>query len=108
MKRKIPAFAVLLAICLFVALFAAARSANRVIGTIKGAEWEIITIDGIAYKKTELHGFSSADKGAFLGIVTNGRERFRVYSVKGDSEDRYIYRLWGYDGAFYAVAGSCG
>lgn len=26
---------------------------------------------------------------------------FRIYSIKNDNENQYIYRLWDYEGAFY-------
>ena len=47
-------------------------------------------------------GFSSADRGEYLGAVTDGNVTMRVFSVKGDNSGRYIYTLWDWDGAFYA------
>ena len=41
------------------------------------------------------------DKGKYLGIIRSGENTFRIYSVKGDEESQYIYRLWDWEGAFY-------
>ena len=43
----------------------------------------------------------NADKGKYLGIIRSGENTFRIYSVKGDEESQYIYRLWDWEGAFY-------
>ena len=45
--------------------------------------------------------FSYADKGRYLGRAVSGDITFRVYAVKGDTEGRYLYRLWSWEGAFY-------
>ena len=74
---------------------------SRVIGTVRGAEWEKIIIDDVTYVENSRLNFSSGDKGRFLGFATNGDVTFFVFSVKGDTERQYLYRLWGYDGAFY-------
>ena len=71
------------------------------IGTISGPEYEYITIDGMAYEADYDNDFSNADKGKYLGVIRSGDNTFRIYSVKGDKEEQYIYRLWDYEGAFY-------
>lgn len=68
---------------------------------MSGAEWEQIVIDGVTYVQNNDTGLSYADKGRFLGRATAGNITFRVYSVKGDTEGRYLYRLWSWEGAFY-------
>lgn len=73
-----------------------------VIGTIRGAECQVIEIDGVQYRENADHGFSSADRGKYLGAVTNGTTTMRVFSVKGDASGRFIYALWDWEGAFYA------
>jgi len=40
-----------------------------------GAELEYITIDGMMYVLDYGSGFTSAEKGSFLGIVSNGRDK---------------------------------
>ena len=73
----------------------------KVIGTISGPEYDYITIDDVTYEVDYNTGLSNADKGKFLGIIRSGDHTFRIYSVKGDNENQYIYRLWDYEGAFY-------
>ena len=77
-----------------------------IIGSITGAEYDFIEIDGVRYVEdragARADGFSSADRGEYLGAVTDGNVTMRVFSVKGDNSGRYIYTLWDWDGAFYA------
>ena len=80
-----------------------------IIGTIKGSEYQWIEIDGVRYVEdhdgAREHEFSGADRGAYLGSVTNGAITMRVFSVKGDDSGRFIYTLWDWDGAFYSREG---
>lgn len=76
---------------------------TAVIGVISGPELETITIGGKTYVQNLDTGFSIADKGKYLGRVSNGKETCRVYEVKGDSAGNYLYRLRGYEGAFYIL-----
>lgn len=73
----------------------------KVIGTISGPEYDYITIDDGTYEVDYNTGLFNTDKGKFLGIIRSGDHIFRIYSVKGDNENQYIYRLWDYEGAFY-------
>ena len=77
-----------------------------IIGSITGAEYEFIEIDGVRYVKdssgARAGDFSGADRGEYLGAVTDGNITMRVFSVKGDDSRRYIYALWDWDGAFYS------
>ncbi len=101
MKKK----ALVLCVCVLCLLAVAAAiiiKNSTVIGSIQGAELETVIIGDTVYQYDSSLEFTQADKGRFLGVVTNGKDKFRVYSVKGDIEGQYIYRLWGYDGAFYA------
>ncbi len=91
------------ALCLIVIIAFTAVKYTRIIGTIRGAELETIIINDVVYQYDSSLEFSASDKGKFLGMVANGNTRFRVYSVKGDTNNQYIYRLWGYDGAFYSA-----
>jgi hypothetical protein len=74
---------------------------GRVIGTVRGAEMEQIVIDGVTYVENPSLNFTVGDKDRFLGLATNSKVTFRVYSVKGDPERQYLYRLWEWEGAFY-------
>lgn len=74
---------------------------SKEIGTISGPEYDYITIDGVKYEVDYNTGFSSADRGKYMGIIRSGESTFRIYSVKGDEESQYIYRLWDWEGAFY-------
>lgn len=77
-----------------------------IIGTIKGAECQFIEIDGVRYVEdrdgARANEFSGADRGAYLGSVTNGAITMRVFSVKGDDSGRFLYTLWDWEGAFYS------
>ena len=97
MKKKLP-----LILCIAaVLLLAASQLRGRVIGTVKGAELEQIVIDGVTYVQNNNTGLSYADQGRFLGRATADGITFRVYTVRGDTEEQYLYRLWEWEGAFY-------
>ena len=97
MKRKLP-----LILCIAAVLLAGVLLFHgREIGTIRGAEMEEIVIDGVTYVQNNDTGLSYADKGRYLGRAVNNSATFRVYAVKGDTEGRYLYRLWEWEGAFY-------
>ena len=97
MEKKSP-----LMLCIAAALLIAILVLRgRVIGTVKGAEMEQIVIDGVTYVQNPFLDFTYADKGRFLGRAVNDKVTFRVYAVRGDTEDQYLYRLWSWEGAFY-------
>ena len=97
MKKKLIA-----ALCIVLVLLCTAfLMRGRVIGTVKGAELEQIVIDGVTYVQNPFLDFSYADKGRYLGRAVNDKVTFRVYTVKGDAEGQYLYRLWSWEGAFY-------
>jgi hypothetical protein len=77
----------------------------KVIGTASGPEYEYITIDNKTYVINFANNYSNADKGDFLGVVRGDDVTFRIYSVDGDEDHKYIYRLSGFDGAFYRLKG---
>lgn len=95
MKRII---AVILVITLLLSLVACGK---KTIGKISGPENDCITIGDVKYNRETNHIFSNADKGKYLGKVSNSKITMRVYSVKGDTEGKYIYALWDWEGAFY-------
>ena len=72
-----------------------------VIGTISGAENEKITIRNDVYEKTYDAPVSRADKGKYLGTVTNSKIKMRVYETP---ETDYIYAMWEWKGAIYRKA----
>lgn len=90
-------------VLLLISIISIGRAAlgSKEIGTISGAEYDYITIDGVIYEIDHKHDFSSADRGKYLGVIRSGDNIFRIYSVKGDEENQYIYRLWDWEGAFY-------
>ena len=75
-----------------------------VIGKVTGVENERIIIDGIAYERDYNSGFSSNDKDKYLGVVSNGKIKMRVYSVDGKENADYIYTLWDWEGGIYKRA----
>jgi len=92
----------LIAVALVMALLLSlVACSGKTIGKISGAENEYITIDDVKYVLDTNHDFSQADKGTYLGKVSNSKITMRVYSVKGDTEGEYIYALWDWEGAFY-------
>ena len=103
-KRKIVIISiiavVIISVILAVPLFNMV-SQRPIIGTIKGAEHDFIEIDGVRYAQNSDNDFSGADRGEYLGSVTDGNITMRLFSVKGDDSGRYIYALWDWDGAFY-------
>ena len=95
MKKLI---ALLLATVLLLSLVACG---GKTIGEVRGAENEYITIDDVKYVLDADNDFSQADKGTYLGKVSNAKITMKVYSVKGDAEAEYIYAVWDWEGAFY-------
>lgn len=102
--KKIVLFLCGILIIISVVLIGKATLGAKEIGTISGPEYEYITIDGVTYEADSNNDFSNADKGKYLGVIRSGDNTFRIYSVKGDKENLYIYRLWDYEGAFYKKA----
>jgi len=88
----------LLAMVLLLSLVACS---GKTIGKISGPENDCITINDVKYNRETNHDFSNADKGKYLGKVSNSKITMRVYSVKEDAEGEYIYALWDGEGAFY-------
>lgn len=82
-------------------LLSLAACGGKTIGKISGPENDCITIDDVKYNRETNHDFSNADKGKYLGKVSNSKITMRVYSVKGDTEGEYVYALWDWEGAFY-------
>ncbi len=82
-------------------LLSFAACSNKTIGKISGAENECITIADVKYILDTDNNYSVADKGNYLGTVSNANITMRVYSVKGDEDGSYIYALWDWEGAFY-------
>lgn len=74
---------------------------SKSIGKISGAENDLITINDVVYELDRNTDFSNADKGEYLGKVTNSKITMRVYTVKGYKEGNYIYTLWDWEGSFY-------
>jgi len=75
---------------------------SKTIGTIKGAEWDFIEIDGVEYAKVTDSDIHQSDKDKYLGKVSDGGKiTFKCYSVKDDDDARYIYCLWDWEGSIY-------
>ena len=94
--KKLIAFTLVMAL-----LLGLVGCSSKTIGKISGAENEYITIDDVKYVLDTNNEFSQADKGNYLGKVSNSKITMKVYSVKGDTEGEYIYALWDWEGAFY-------
>ena len=92
------------ALC-FAIVLSLSACGSRTIGTIKGAEWDFIEIDGVEYAKVINSGVHQSDKDKYLGKVSDGGKiTFKCYSVKDDDEGQYIYCLWDHDGLIYQMA----
>jgi len=74
-------------------------SGAPVIGTIRGAEWEYLTVEETEYMYDSAAPVNGTDKGAFLGIATGGNLRFRIYSIKNSND--YLYCQWEWEGRIY-------
>lgn len=91
-------------LCLSI-VFSLSGCGDKIIGAIKGAEWDKIVIDEIEYVKVTDSSVSHADKGKYLGKVSDGSKTiFKCYSVKNDDEGKYIYCLWDWEGSVYKKA----
>lgn len=64
------------------------------IGTVHGVENEYLTVNGITYERCDLF----ADRGHYLGSVSNGREKMRVFSC---SDETLLRVLWEWEGYTY-------
>ena len=94
--KKLMAFTLVMAL-----LLSLIGCSSKTIGKISGAENEYITIDDVKYVLDTNNKFGQADKGNYLGKVSNLKITMKVYSVKGDTDGKYIYALWDWEGAFY-------
>ncbi|WP_227018272.1 hypothetical protein [Sinanaerobacter chloroacetimidivorans] len=100
--RKKTAFIGGLAILVLISAFYVSRE-GRVIGEITGAEWDVLTIGETEYRQINGLDFTIADKGKYLGKAKYNESAVRLYSVKGDTEDKYIYAFWDWEGFFYVL-----
>ena len=82
-------------------LWGCSSSSDNVIGKVTGAENEYICIGDVTYVKDDFNNFDSNDRDEYLGRVTNDEISMRIYSVKGDECEVYIYALWDWEGDFY-------
>ena len=98
MRKKTVLIVVLGILVLVTALYV---RESRVIGEITGAEWDVLTIGETEYRQINGLDFTIADKGKYLGKAKYNGSTVRLYSVKGDTEDKYIYAFWDWEGFFY-------
>ncbi len=97
MKRKILWLTGILAAAAL--LFILRLNTSAVIGTVSGAQWEYLTIGDHHYETAENAPVDRSGKSRFLGIATNGEDRFYLYSVK--ENDEYLYCRWEWEGWMY-------
>ena len=100
MRKKTVLIVVLGILVLVTALYV---RESRVIGEITGAEWDVLTIGETEYRQINGLDFTIADKGKYLGKAKYNESTVRLYSVKGDIEDKYIYAFWDWEGFFYVL-----
>ena len=100
MKKYIKISIVAIIVIIVLAIIASVVFKIPTIGKVHGAENEKITIKGLTYIQNTSAPYSYADKGKFLGYVTNENTTIRVYDVKGDNDD-FIYALWEWEGSIY-------
>ena len=100
MRKKTVLIVVLGILVLVTALYV---RESRVIGEITGAEWDVLTIGETEYRQINGLDFTIADKGKYLGKAKYNGSAVRLYSVKGDTEDKYIYAFWDWEGFFYVL-----
>ena len=100
MRKKTVLIVVLGILVLVTALYV---RESRVIGEITGAEWDVLTIGETEYRQINGLDFTIADKGKYLGKAKYNGSAVRLYSVKGDTEEKYIYAFWDWEGFFYVL-----
>ena len=100
MRKKTVLIVVLGILVLVTALYV---RESRVIGEITGAEWDVLTIGETEYRQINGLDLTIADKGKYLGKAKFNESTVRLYSVKGDIEDKYIYAFWDWEGFFYVL-----
>ena len=98
MRKKTVLIVILGILVLVTALYV---RESRVIGEITGAEWDVLTIGETEYRQINGLDFTIADKGKYLGKANFNESTVRLYSVKGDTEGKYIYAFWDWEGFFY-------
>ena len=99
MKRKTILCCGIVVLLIIAAVIYRQTVGAPVIGTVSGAEWEYLTVEGTDYEIDYSAPVNGADKGSFIGIATNGTSRFRIYSIK--ESDEYLYCLWEWEGRIY-------
>ena len=62
-----------------------------------------VAIEETEYRQINGLDFTIADKGKYLGKAKYNESAVRLYSVKGDTEDKYIYAFWDWEGFFYVL-----
>ena len=98
--RKALAVLVLLGV-----LLALPGCSRKVIGKIRGPEFDTIVVDQVEYARVDGSGTAVEDRGDYLGVVTDGGNiTFRVFTVKQDPARQYLYCLWDYEGIIYQRA----
>lgn len=85
-KRKVVIVSAALISVVLISLVFYFTLRTPIIGIIKGAENEIIEIDGITYIVDDLaengaNSYSSADRGNFIGVVSNGDITIKTVAV---------------------------
>ena len=103
-KRSWLVLCLLGAGALLVLLSAAGVLGGKVVGQIRGPEWEQLEVNGERYVRCDGAPYTGADRGRFLGLATDGERSFRLYTVRGDSAGQYLYCLWDWEGFFYERA----
>ncbi len=97
-------FLLLLILFLVLPLLSGCAS-NKVIGDVYGTEHEYIQIAGDTYTQCNNPGVNkNRDREEMLGKVVfrnNPSESMTVWSLKGYSNNEYIYTVWVYDGLYY-------
>ena len=103
MKKKLDivlGFAIAASLLLIAAAIIYKQTSGApVIGTIRGAEWEYLTVEGTEYVFAPAAPVNGTNKGAFLGIATSGDLRFRIYAI--EKTDDYLYCQWEWESRIY-------
>ena len=100
LNRK-TAFAVILIVLIALFVLYQIHCYNDVIGTSENKQNDLIVIGDTVYAANPDLPFTEADKGEFLGFIRAGGMRWRVFSIKGDEEGKYLYSLWDFAGNLY-------
>ena len=100
-NKRLKVFLAIISIGLIVTTGLFVYRENKIIGEISGPEFDRLTIGETKYTLTNKTGYPSVEKGKYLGKANYRESTVRLYTVKNDQENKYIYATWDWEGMVY-------